>query len=127
MTRKEIFEAIAQGQMNEEIQNFAITELARMEADKAKRKATPTKAQIANMELAQIVLDYLKPDVEYTGRDIVNFQIDGIASVSKASAVFKTLIAQGKVGVRKGTAIYTDENGKLQKRAGVNLYTLIEN
>lgn len=127
MTKREFYDAIARGTMNEDLQNYAIMELTAMDKVNAKRRTTPSKAQIANVELANTVLDYLRADTEYTTAQIVELGIEGIANSSKASAVLKTLVEMGKLSVENGTATYTNKDGKLCKRKGVNIYTLIEN
>lgn len=63
MTTKQFLTAVAETTTRPELAEYALTELHKLEARKAKRKTTPTKAQLA---FAEIVAEYAKKVPEGT-------------------------------------------------------------
>lgn len=111
MTKREFLNAVINGTINDETAEFATKELAQMDAALEKRKNTLTPKQEANLELAEVVINYLSDEVK-TSAEIYALGIDGVTSVNKANSILKLLVANGRAtaedvivkgkGVRKG-------------------------
>ena len=98
MTKREFLNSVINGTLNDETAAFAVHELETMTNAQAKRKEKPTKAQIENAELAEVLYAAMGAQT-YTASEIVALGVEGIASTPKANAVLKVLAADGRVTV----------------------------
>lgn len=92
MTKREFYEAIANGEMTEEIQQFAIEQIARMDEAKEKRKNTLSKKQRENETIKTEILGHL--DAEAKTATTIG-ELVGI-STQKASALLRQLVNDNK-------------------------------
>ena len=87
MTRREMFEAIVNGNVTEEVVAMAQNELVKMDERNAKRKNTPSKTAIANEPIKAQIKSILT-DEPHTASEIANTV--GI-STQKASALLRQI------------------------------------
>lgn len=87
MTRREMFEAIVNGNVTEEVVAMAQNELVKMDERNAKRKNTPSKTAIANEPIKTQIKSILT-DEPHTASEIANTV--GI-STQKASALLRQI------------------------------------
>lgn len=87
MTRREMFEAIVNGNVTEEVIAMAQNELVKMDERNAKRKNTPSKTAIANEPIKAQIKSILT-DEPHTASEIANTV--GI-STQKASALLRQI------------------------------------
>ena len=96
MTTREFLSAIsANDSLSAEIREFAAAEVGKMDARNAKRKATPSKDQLANMETKRTILATID-------RPMFASEI-GMAcgiSTAKASALCVQMVEDGKMTVK---------------------------
>lgn len=59
MTNREFFTAIATSELSDDFKAFANAELAKLNERNAKRRNTPTKAQVANEPIKEAIVAYL--------------------------------------------------------------------
>ena len=114
MTNREFYNAIINGEMNEEIVTFAQAAVEKLDARNAKRAATPSKVQKENEPIKDAILGVLAAEGVHTASTV------GAAleiSTSKASALLRQLVADGKVNKTPGV--------KVDKRK-TSVYTLAE-
>ena len=108
MTYKEFLQAIIEGNLSEDVQAKAQTELEKMELANERRRNSPTKAQIENAPLADAMHEILTDEPLLTTDLAAAMDL----STSKASAIARLLEKEGravshdiivpKVGLRKG-------------------------
>lgn len=98
MTKREFLTNVANGTMTDELKAFAAEEIVKMDAALEKRKTAISPKRAANMELADILYEAL-PNEALTASAVYALGIEGITSVSKATAVLKVLAADGRVTV----------------------------
>ena len=101
MTKREFLNSIINGTVNDETAAFAAHELEVMANAQAKRKDKPTKAQLENAELANALYEVMGTQV-YTAAEIAGLGVEGINSTSKATAVLKVLVADGRATAGEG-------------------------
>ena len=92
MTKREFYNAIANGQMTDEIMEFATEQIARMDSANEKRKNTLSKKQEENKAVKAEMLKHL--DTEPMTATTVG-ELMGI-STQKASALLRQLVNDGK-------------------------------
>lgn len=97
MTKREFLTAIING-TNEELAAFATEELEKMDAALAKRKTAVTPKKVANLELADALYEELGEGA-HTASEVYALGIEGITSISKATAILKILASDGRVTV----------------------------
>lgn len=111
MTNREFYNAIINGEMNDEILGFAKAAVEKLDARNAKRAATPSKAQKENEPIKEAIIGVLANEGVHTASTV------GAAleiSTSKASALLRQLVADGKVNKtpdvkvdKRKTSVYT--------------------
>ena len=94
MTNREFYNAIINGEMNDEIVTFAQAAVEKLDARNAKRAATPSKAQIANAPLVPLVLASLNAETP-TLTTAVATSIG--TNTQKANGILGNLYNEGKV------------------------------
>lgn len=114
MTNKEFYTNVINANLTEEMTAFAEAAIAKMEASAEKKRNTPSKAALENAELAKVLAEAMEIDKIYTAAELV--ELGELANASKATAVAKVLVADGK-------AISEDVKGPKGKCKG---YTLVE-
>ena len=87
MTRREMFEAIVNGNVTEEIVAMAQSELVKMDERNEKRKNSPSKTAIANEPIKAQIVEVLTTE-PLTASDVANAV--GI-STQKASALLRQI------------------------------------
>lgn len=92
MTKREFYNAIANGQITDELMNFAIEQIARMDSANGKRKNTLSKKQEENEVVKTEILTRL--DTEPKTATTIG-ELMGI-STQKASALLRQLVNDGK-------------------------------
>lgn len=92
MTKREFYKAIANGQITDELMNFAIELIARMDEANVKRKSTPSKKQKENEAIKTKILEHL--DTEPKTATMIG-ELIGI-SMQKASALLRQLVDDNK-------------------------------
>ena len=116
MTQKEFYQAVigVEG-INEELITYATEAIAKLDAKNAKKRDTASKAQLANIELGKVVVEFMAENGPAFASDIAG-NVDGITSTQKATAVLKLLVADGTVTV---------EDVKVKGKGSVKQYTLV--
>lgn len=87
MTRREMFEAIVNGNINDEVVTMAKGEIAKMDERNAKRKGKPSKNALANEPIKANILEILT-DVPMVASEVA--EKVGI-STQKASALLRQI------------------------------------
>lgn len=113
MTKREFLTAIMNGEMNDELQAYAVAEIDKMNEKNAQRKNKPSKTSIENEPIKAQMLELLATE-PMTAPDIAeHLEI----STQKASSLARQLADDGKLEV---TEIKVPKKGKRK------LYTFIE-
>lgn len=95
MTNREFFTAISEGKLTDEIKEFAVAAIEKLDNRNANRSNKPTKAQLENAPIKQALLEYLTSnDGQYTEGDLGTAL--GVTH-NKAGALARQLVAEGKV------------------------------
>ena len=92
MTKREFYNAIANGQMTDELMDYAIEQIARMDSANEKRKNTLSKKQEVNEVVKAEMLKHLgtEPMTATTVSELMGI------STQKASALLRQLVNDGK-------------------------------
>ena len=95
MTYREFLEAIAQGLMNEDIQEEAVAILEKEEQQKQARRA---KSRERNAPIVEAIMDYLGDEPE-SATEVLNnvFAEDSEITVQRVSAVLRMLYESGEL------------------------------
>lgn len=95
MTNREFYTAISEGKLTDEIKEFAVAAIEKLDNRNANRSAKPTKAQLENAPIKQALLDYLTANAgQFTEGDLGTAL--GVTH-NKAGALARQLVAEGKV------------------------------
>ena len=116
MTNREFYTAISEGKLTDEVKEFALNAIEKMDARNANRSNKPSKTQLENAPIKQALLDYLTANKgQFTEADLGSAL--GVTH-NKAGALARQLVAEGKVtsaeakfpkvGKRKVYSIATD-------------------
>lgn len=106
MTKREFYEAIIKGEMNEELQTFAATLRDKLDHTNELRKSKPTKASVANEPIKAEIINLLRTNPVVMTASEVATEVG--VSTSKASAILRTIEdlvvseVKGKSGKVKG-------------------------
>lgn len=106
MTKREFYTFIANGEMTEELKQFANAQIAQMNKANA-----PTKKQIENETIKTKILEILSAEPKTASTIALEIEI----SVQKASALLKQLVKEQKV-IQKET--------KIPKKGIQKIYTI---
>lgn len=89
------------GTLISEITDYANEQIVKLDKkNNAKKDSTKkTPKQIENDTIRETILDMMEEGITYTSRDIIDFNIDGVATTQKVTALMKVLVAEGKVEV----------------------------
>jgi hypothetical protein len=89
-----------------ELADFMVERIAKQTAKNA-TKGGESKTAEANKALAETLYGEMKPDTCYTATQVGNMGIEGISSTSKATAVLKVLVEDGRVVNTKAKGVST--------------------
>ena len=87
MTKREMFEAIINGNVNAEVIEMAKNEIIKMDEKNAKRKNSPSKTAIANEPIKAKIKEVLTHEPQSAGEVAEKVEI----SVQKASALLRQI------------------------------------
>ena len=96
MTNREFYTAVINGNITNEVQEFAGAEVAKLDARNEKRRNTPTKAQEANIGVKTLIVEHLRNVQSAVASDIASACE---VSTQKVSALCKQLVDEGKIKV----------------------------
>ena len=114
MTKREFLTAVSNGEMTDELKEFAAAEIEKMNNSAAARAAKPSKAQVENAPLVDRIVNEVLGAEPKTATEVAEVLE---MSVQKASALLRMTVAQGR-------AVQTEV--KLPKKGTVKAYTLAE-
>ena len=89
-----------------DLADFMLDRIAKQTA-KNSTKGGESKTAEANKKLAEALYEAMEENVCYTATQIGNMGIEGISSASKATAVLKVLLADGRVVNTKAKGVST--------------------
>jgi hypothetical protein len=89
-----------------ELADFMLDRIAKQTA-KNSTKGGESKTAEANKKLAEVLYEAMEEEVCYTATQIGNMGIEGIGSASKATAVLKILVEDGRVTNAKVKGVST--------------------
>ena len=113
MTNREFYNAIANGQMNDEIKAFALEGIAKLDHRNELRNAKPSKTAVENEPIKARILELVTTKGNTMLASEVATEVE--ISTQKASALLRQLVADGKLGV---TEVKVAKKG-LQKAYGL--------
>lgn len=95
MTNREFFTAISEGKLTDEIKEFAVAAIEKLDARNVTRNSKPSKTQLENAPIKEALLKYLtENDGQFTEGDL-GTALD--ITHNKAGALARQLVAEGKV------------------------------
>lgn len=117
MTSREFFSAVIEGNITDEIKDFAKSQIEKLDSKNAKRKTTDSKTQKENKAIKESLLAIMEKDKVYTASEVAGMEIEGITSTQKASALLRQLVEEGKL---------VSEEVKVKGKGKVKGYKLAE-
>ena len=117
MTSREFFNAVVEGNITDEIKDFAKSQIEKLDSKNAKRKSTDSKTQKENKAIKETLLATMEKDKIYTASEVAGMEIEGITSTQKASALLRQLVETGTL---------TSEEVKVKGKGKVKGYRLAE-
>lgn len=112
MTKREFLTAVSNGEMTDELKEFAAAEIEKMNNSAAARAAKPSKAQLENAPLVDRIVNEILGTEPKTATEVAEVLE---MNVQKASALLRMAVAQER-------AVQTEV--KLPKKGSVKAYTL---
>ena len=97
MTKREMYEAIVNGNVTEEVVEMAHAEIEKMNARNAKRASQPSKKAIENRPIMDSIVEFLKGSDERVTASVIGSAVE--ISTQKASALCRQLVADGTLTV----------------------------
>ena len=95
MTNREFYIAISEGKLTDEIKEFAVAAIEKLDARNATRNSKPSKTQLENAPIKEALFKYLtENDGQFTEGDL-GTALD--ITHNKAGALARQLVAEGKV------------------------------
>lgn len=92
MTMKDFLNAVVSANVSAEVTEFAVAEIAKIDTKNAKRRNTPTQAQLDNGALVDALVAGLSVGEVVTASKIA---LDMGISTQKASALLRSAVAEG--------------------------------
>lgn len=117
MTSREFFTAVIEGNITDDIKDFAKSQIEKLDSKNAKRKSTDSKTQRENKAIKETLLATMEKDKVYTASEVAGMEIEGITSTQKASALLRQLVETGAL---------TSEEVKVTGKGKVKGYRLAE-
>ena len=93
MTKREFLTKVSTGEMNDEVMEFATSEIAKMDAANDKRKEKTSKKAEENQPLVDRIVNEILGDEPVTATDVAGILE---VSVQKASQLCRAAVNQGK-------------------------------
>lgn len=87
MTKREMFEAIVNGNVTDEVVEMARVEIEKLDARNAKRRNTPSKTAVANEPIKARIVEVLTDEPQTASEIATKVEI----SVNKASALLRQI------------------------------------
>lgn len=87
MTKREMFEAIVNGNVTDEVVEMARVEIEKLDARNAKRRNTPSKTAVANEPIKAKIVEVLTDEPQTASEIATKVEI----SVNKASALLRQI------------------------------------
>ena len=112
MTKREFLTAVSNGEMTDELKDFATTEIEKMDNSAAARAAKPSKAQLENAPLVDRIVNEILGTEPKTATEVAEVLE---VNVQKASALLRMAVAQER-------AVQTEV--KLPKKGKAKAYSL---
>ena len=112
MTKREFLTAVSNGEMTDELKEFATAEIKKMDDSAAARAAKPSKTQLENAPLVERIVNEILGDEPKTATEVAEILE---VKVQKASGLLRMAVAQGH-------AVQTEV--KLPKKGTVKAYLL---
>ena len=95
MTNREFYTAISEGKLTDEVKEFAVAAIEKLDNRNATHSTKPSKTQLENAPIKQALLDYLTTNAgQFTEADL-GAALD--ITHNKAGALARQLVAEGKV------------------------------
>ena len=87
------------GALIPEVVEYAQAQITKIEDKNSKRKdgSKPTAKQLENEGIKSTILSLMEVGTTYTAKDIIGFEIEGVTTTQKVSALMKQLVTAGKV------------------------------
>lgn len=87
------------GALIPEVVEYAQAQITKIEDKNSKRKdgSKPTAKQLENEGIKSTILSLMEAGATYTAKDIIGFEIEGVTTTQKVSALMKQLVTAGKV------------------------------
>lgn len=96
MTNRDFYTAVINANINDELTDFAKSEIAKLDARNDKRRNTMTKEQKANEDIKVTIADFIGGKSDVVASDIAK----GLAlSTQKVSALCKQMVENGVLAV----------------------------
>lgn len=113
MTKREMYEVIASGNINDEVIEMAKNEIIKMDERNAKRRNNPSKTAIANVPIKAHITEFLE---NHEGSHIASEIASAVEiSTQKASALCRQMVENGVLAV---------EEVKVKGKGKVKAYSL---
>ncbi len=102
-------EAILRNEGHTDLADFMLERIEKQTKKNASKSGGVSKTAEANKALAEALYEVMEEGVAYTATQLFGLGIAGITSGSKATAVVKVLVEDGRVTVSKGKSgnLYT--------------------
>ena len=94
MTNREFFTEIAKADVAQELKDFALEGIAKLDKKNASRSDKPTKAQIENAPLLEKIMEILTEETPMLSTDVA---LELGVTTNKATGLLGTLYKEGKV------------------------------
>ena len=111
MTKREFLTKVSTGEMNDEVMEFAASEIAKMDAANDKRKEKTSKKAEENQPLVDRIVNEILGDEPVTATDVAGILE---VSVQKASQLCRAAVAQGMA---------SSQDVKIPKKGNMKGYT----
>lgn len=93
MTKREFYTAIVNGEIDEQVKEFAAAELEKLDAANEKRRNTMSKKAQENLPLMEKIMDEILGEEPKTATDVSKVLE---VSVQKASGLLRRLVEEGR-------------------------------
>lgn len=114
MTNRELYTAIINANLSDEITEKAQSLLTQLDARNEKRASTPSRTALANEPIKTAILDLYSDEVKTLTASEVSAHLE--ITTQKASALLRQLVESGRL---------TAEEVKIPKRGKVKAYSLV--
>ena len=109
MTRREFFNAVAEGNITDEHKLFAEKEIAKMDERNAKRKDKPSKKSVENEPIKEKIIDFIGGCETSQIASVIAENVE--ISTQKASALCRQLV---EVGTLNAEEVKVKGKGKIK-------------